>query len=652
MKKFFEQSVLASIFRANKIILFSCITLALIELIYILPTFLSTKPQYTEIILLALFTLGFYSFFGYFITLVTDIVIFCSFITLNIKRYYITISVILFTLLNYIPFHVILKYTTGISETFNIVIILLALFLSVIAAIIITFIICHAYIEMKNNARENIWFISGIFIIIVVISLHIIKSNFMYNYIILSYYLLLLLFLLAVVFINIFILNNRDKLDKLNYVYLNLPIIIIIMITAGLFPKYENLEAFIKQDTIFDKSIIRLTAKVLDIDRDGFYPEYIVGGSDQDNFDSNIHPLIKDKPENGRDENNFAGDLILKNSIKNQYKIPETLTDYNIFLILANNTVFEDIDEKNSPFLINILYKGVYFPNVYSLSNDKLLTINGLLSSNINNIKLLQRAKPIIEINETLPVKLKTAGHKINAYIDIPYNYNEDIFNLINTIDIFYSNNYPLENPVNMEMMLDDLASSGDVKYTNIMFVGASMSKVFDKRLKKIYQRLEKAGKLHKTLFVIAFLPEITMKNTEELSPLKTPVLFYYEKIKPAVIKEAISLNDITPTILSLMGIKYNNQGYIGSSKAEYLFSQFADDSFIFSIDPHLRRTDILYKDYKLIYWIKDGIQELYDLKKDPDMKYNLINKHLPYEKVLKEKLDFYLSNGYKLKKD
>lgn len=70
--------------------------------------------------------------------------------------------------------------------------------------------------------------------------------------------------------------------------------------------------------------------------------------------------------------------------------------------------------------------------------------------------------------------------------------------------------------------------------------------------------------------------------------------------------------------------------------------------TLVLSLAPDASEFMLLYKDYKLIYSPKRGFEQIYNIKDDPEMKKNIINKDFADREKMFSMLDFYMTQGSK----
>lgn len=646
MKNIIDKSTIDIISKANIIIFISCIALGLTEYIFQLFFLIDLNISFEELIILLIYSAGFYSILHLIIVVVADIVIICSRLIKNLQLYYLIISTIALAILNLIPFY--LSFDSLIKGYIDntLLILLLSTLVSLIAGLIITKITFNSYKEfIKTSTKFNTLFVS-FFLIVIISTIFIVKISFFSNTLVTIYYLFLMLLFYLIIFSSILIPNDFKLFCKIQYKYLIVAAVISILLTGFLFPKNNRLEAYVKKYNFFENKIITFTSALLDFDRDGFGPKYLVGGGDFANFNPKINGYAKDIPENSIDENSFNGDLLKLYYDKPERinKLPIILKDFNVLLITINNLHEKDLNTTDTPFISNLLKNGVYFPNTYSLSNDKITSLKGILSSNFVPIEKFKSSKSVYKHGLPILQNLKSLSYKTHVYLDIPYSAETDDFNIMNYVDVFTANDSNMRNPVNLRLVSSNINSSSNKPFYCWLFLDSKIYSDIDSRLATFFDKLSSIKKFKNTFVLLILLPDSNYLDQPN-KPLITPMLIYYSGINPKTVNTKVSSLDVLPTILSLLDKSYNVKSYSGRELGQYLFKNEYPIRPVFSIDSTGTIATLMYNNYKLIYSIKDHYLELYNLSNDSKEKNNIINNNFPERDKMFSLLDFYLSN-------
>lgn len=645
MKLFSDQKIRSTVIKANIFILLSCLAVGITEYLYCIPLYLNYNSTPTDLLSLFLYSTGFFSILHIFLAVAIDLIIIISGYINNKKRYYFAILSFIFTLLNIIPLYIVSSYFLKTFTDSNIYHILLTLGLSACISTIISMLIVNSYNDFINTAKKYTLFVFIFFVILLGAVFSISDKILDNNQYLLTYYLLLSLIFYFLIFFNYYVAFKEEPLFNIKYKYLLIPSIIGIIFTVIYFPANLKLESLVKKHIPFEKNIISHISQILDLDRDGFGPEYIVSGGDKNNFNDKLSPCTKDKPGNFIDENGINGDLsthYLDRRYVPKKKIPSTIT--NIMIITIDNIDIDKELEKNEGFLTELINKGVYFPQAISISKNKVVALNGLFNSNLKNIETLNRVKQILPNSGSIFSLYNSKKYTTHAFLDIPYSVINNIFHLNLHSKTIFANNNKLAHPISTQNIAGILKLFNNNKQLSWIYFDNKIPVSSSKRVESIFKVLKTYNVLDKSLFIFVFLPESFNDNNNYYT---SPMLFFYDGIKPIKINTRISHLDLLPTLNSLSGISNKDKGYTGIDLSDVIASNKPlEKRTLMSINSDGTAITIIYDNYKLIYSIKGSFYEIYYLKKDPDQKNNLINNNKPVFKELFYWLDFFLANG------
>lgn len=642
MKNLFSQNNLNLLKSVNLILLLSCMSLAVTEFLFLIPDYVYLSLGLEDNVSIFLYSMGFYLIYFLSLAVILDFIILLSGIfSSKIRLYYFIICLILLTLLNFIPLYIlfsliIIKFSNSI---------LLIGTVSVVFSVGFSSLFSYVIVNSVDIFRENIikhWRILTIIFSITAISLTCWGCiNFKVFSIMLLYYLFVVTLLYIVFFIVLYLAGNLKIFKKFSPKIVIIPILVIISFTIFTFPSDGKLEAIIKKNNCLQNGIISTLAFLLDFDRDGYAPNMVVGGSDPDNFNPDKTPFSFDIPENKIDENNFGGDAI---NLKNGLNKPFVSKNFKlVFFFVANNLPLANVNEKNAPDIFGILKQSKTFLNIKSFSCNRLLTILSVLNSKFLNVDHYENNINDKFFKNSLFEKIKTKGYFLQAYLDIPYSSDSDIFSLKDNSDVFSANNNSYKNYISLPQIVSDIDSyKGRTQFVYIFIDGSNVS-YFNSLFKGLNQYLIRNNLFDKSLFIFTFIPGTA--NEKDCKVFSVPFSFYYKDIALNLFKDNLSSNDVLPTILDLLSIKYDSNSYIGKSFVNYFNkTPLKGNGYVF-IDPLYRQLTVIKDNYKLIYNIKEGYLEVYDINKDPKERNNIAYTNFINRDKLYKLVDFYLNN-------
>jgi len=187
-----------------------------------------------------------------------------------------------------------------------------------------------------------------------------------------------------------------------------------------------------------------------------------------------------------------------------------------------------------------------------------------------------------------------------------------------------------------MGKKIDDIKMRGKIKDKEIkdyinLYDGCI--RYTDEIIKKLIKKIEK--NYPETIFIITsdhgeeFREHGDLSHIEKLYDelLHVPLIIYGKGIKKKKVEKPVSLIDLSPTILNLLGI--NNSNYFQGKPF------FDSNDFIIAEALKDKRLTA-YRDKKWKFILKEDGCELYDINKDPSEKNNLFDKK-GYEKEKKK---------------
>lgn len=110
---------------------------------------------------------------------------------------------------------------------------------------------------------------------------------------------------------------------------------------------------------------------------------------------------------------------------------------------------------------------------------------------------------------------------------------------------------------------------------------------------------------------------------------LRVPLIVYSPGFKPRVVNDDVSLMDIAPTILDLMGVATPGR-YMGQSLTGYLRGESPKLDRPIVAEARLKQAMVMPDGIKVIYDTQTHVVEIYDLNKDPHEENNLYREGDP----------------------
>ncbi len=421
-------------------------------------------------------------------------------------------------------------------------------------------------------------------------------------------------------------------------------------------------------------SSMNLLRRMTDFDNDGFGS--LLGENDCAAFDSKIHPLARDIPDNGIDENCDGRDfkLGILPSYKTGEKMPVPdayLDDWNVLLLTIDtvrfdHTSFGNYSRDTTPNLAEFVKRSANFTFANAPSAGTMASIPAILTSKFfhSGIALnedIPRGSPpiLMDSNLLLPELFKSKGYRTGAILSHEY-FNK--WGMEQGVDDY-------DNTVGKKRAPFAVTSE---KLTNraISWIGKQRKKWFlwvhyidphgryvahpgetnygdsemdlydgelhftDKHMGNLLDYVARSQSGKKTIIIItsdhgdAFGEHGYINHAQDLHRelLHVPLIFYVPNIEPRDIPGAVSPIDIFPTLADLIGYDLSAISIEGESLVPQLFyGKDAHHRTVFSETnyPKPLRAAVNSR-YKLILDLKNNVSRLFDLKKDPLEKKNV----------------------------
>lgn len=377
--------------------------------------------------------------------------------------------------------------------------------------------------------------------------------------------------------------------------------------------------------------------------------------------------------EEGDREHTFLSDNF-------HYSLDKDFSGYDIYLITidalrADHLSIYGYNRKTTPFIESLKKNLVVFYNCFTPIPQTSYAITSLFTSNyIYSLwKLPQVSKQQLTIADLLnsvgiitstfhtPAVYYIDRHLFKEYekrgfgfIHKKIEYFSDAFSLVAKVDGFLSKVPPekelflwvhffdLHEPYTLHAEYNWGKSDMDRYDSELSYVDHAVSKLFEaisKRKKDFIMIItgdhgeefkEHGGMFHGT----------SLYNEQ----VRVPLLFYSPQFKHRVVKTAVSLIDVTPTILHLLNIPYPPT-IRGKPLSYFLFSpKFEEmENYVYSeLEDKKMVTD---GKYKLIYDMDRELFELYRLDEDPQEKHNIAERFPEVVRRLKGMIESWVNS-------
>ncbi len=435
---------------------------------------------------------------------------------------------------------------------------------------------------------------------------------------------------------------------------------------------------------------ISLVRVANDFDRDGFGS--LFGETDCAIFNSKIHPMARDIPDNGIDENCARGDFKLGTLATykkgERMPVPDAFVrdDYNILLITVDTVRYDHTNlggydkrkgRNTTPELAKLAARSANFTFANAPSAGTMASIPAILTSRFfhSGIALdedVRRGMPpkLKPENVLISEVLKKQGYTTGAIVS-HYYFND--WGMEQGFDTYDNSVGKKNEPYKVTSdELNELAIQwigkrhgkkwflwlhyidphgryvshpGETEY------GSSEEDIYDgelaftdKRLGRLVDFVGRTPGGNRTIVVVTsdhgdgFGEHGYINHGQDLHReiLHVPLVFHVPNIEPRQIDGAVSPIDIFPTLADLAGADISNLVVEGQSLVPQLFyGKDAHDRVVFSETNYgnFLRAAVTSR-YKLIRNIKANSHRLWDLKKDP---WEKVNVHTKDPKGLRE---------------
>jgi choline-sulfatase len=448
----------------------------------------------------------------------------------------------------------------------------------------------------------------------------------------------------------------------------------------------------------------RLIAQVRranDFDGDGFGS--LLGENDCAPFDKAIHPGATDIPDDGIDQNCDGHDFSLRNLVAAptgpHLPVPEAFQrPWNVLLITIDATRYDHTTfggykdgpkhRDTTPNLARLVARSTDFTFANAAAPGTMASVPAIISSKFfhNGLALDEhdikpgmppRLKPE---NTLLPEIMKRGGYTTGAILTHEYFMDWGMQQGVDDMDLSLAKDpdpFKVTSPQVTDHIIAWISRHAGQKWflwahyldphgryvahPDVVDYGSTEedkydSEIFftDKYIGKLLAELPHLPGGDRTIIVITadhgdgFMEHGFINHGMALyfELLHVPLVFYVPDNPPRKIGGAVSGLDIVPTIAELCGIDVSDLHFEGKSLVPQIFYGKADpDRVVFSETnwPKPLRSATS-ASWKLIYDLDDNLYQLYDLKRDPHEKNNVVGRDKgPFEKM-KALMDAFLS--------
>ncbi|MDX2092512.1 MAG: sulfatase-like hydrolase/transferase [Kofleriaceae bacterium] len=436
-----------------------------------------------------------------------------------------------------------------------------------------------------------------------------------------------------------------------------------------------------------------------DLDRDGFGS--VLGENDCAPFDKKLNPGAIDKPDDGIDQDCDGRDLTWTMLVPppgpTKPVPPEFKRDWN-FLLITIDTVRYDrttfggyakkANRNTTPRLAELVDRSTSFSWAQAPSAGTMASIPAILTSKFFHSGIALKDRPggippkLLPENTTLPEIMKRKGYYTGAigthewWSD--WGFEQGVDDYDNTLgkahDPFDATAGKVTDRIlawvsrnqnkKWFMWAHYLDPHGRyVAHPDVVDYGSSEPDLYDAEIQwtdqqigRLLDELKRLPSTRNTIIVITSdhgdsmgehtVPVGTHGIALYRELLHVPLIVHVPDNRPRVVGGAVSPLDVVPTIAELAGIDVSDLSFEGRSLVPQIFYGLEDPKRIVFAETNApaRQRAAISQDYKLIYYLKSNLYELFDLKADPWEKNNLAPQNPPALAEMKNVLQLWLT--------
>lgn len=443
---------------------------------------------------------------------------------------------------------------------------------------------------------------------------------------------------------------------------------------------------------------IAVVRRLSDVDGDGF--SSLLGEQDCAPWNAQIHPLARDLPGNGIDENCNGRDGVVAPAPaadgSQQVPAPFDRRDWNFLLITIDTvrydrTTFGGYAQRSkrdtTPHLAAFAERAISFAFAQAPSAGTMASIPAIITSKFfhSGIALDETIKPgnppkIKPENTTLFEVMQRGGYRTGVIASHEYWNN---WGLDQGVDVYDNSIGAKPDPFRVvadqvtNRTLAFIANQRDkwclwahyidphgryVAHPDVVDWGGSEPDLYDAELRwtdqevgRLLAELARMPHADRTIVIITSdhgdsmgehnIPVGTHGSALYRELLHVPFLIYVPDAPPRKISSAVSNLDVLPTMAALAGIDISDLAIEGRSLVPEVFFGREDRArmvFAETNYPDVQRAAIS-ADYKLIYRLHANLYEFYDLRQDPEETRNRASEASPELTTYKNALNDWL---------